>query len=95
MANAVDLKENKTLFVQCGCRSEILTIEYDYTIGIAELAIYEHYMSWRHKMSLWQRLRYCWRVLWYKKPYADQMVIEKEQLLELKRFVDELGLVSA
>jgi hypothetical protein len=92
MANEVGLRENKTLFIQCDCRSEILTIEYDYVLDITELAMYEHHMSFKHKMSLWQRLRYCWQVLWHKKPYADQMVLDRKQLQKLLNFLQDISL---
>lgn len=92
MTNLTNLKTNKTLFVPCDCRSEILMIEYDHEIKIADLAIYEHYFSYKHKMSFWQRLRYCWQVLWNKKPYADQMTLNDKQLLEIKVFLSSLDL---
>jgi hypothetical protein len=92
MGNITDLKENKTLFVPCDCRSEILMIEYDHHLRMADLAMYETFASYQHKMSLWQRLRYCWQVLWKKKPYADYMVLHHKQLKELKQFLSSLDL---
>ena len=92
MGSVTNLKENKTLFVLCDCASEILMIEYDHTIGLADLAIYEHFRSFTHKISLWQRLRYCWKVLVDKKPYADQITLSKSRLLELKGFLSSLDL---
>jgi hypothetical protein len=70
MGSVTNLRENKTLFIPCGCRSEILMIEYDHEINMADFAIYQTAVSYSTKMSLWQRLRYCWQVLWNKKPYA-------------------------
>lgn len=84
--------ENKSLFIQCGCRNEIFVIEYDPEIQVADLAIYESFAGHRDKMSLWKRLRYCWQVLWHKKPYNDYMVLENKQLKELKDFLDSLSL---
>ena len=92
MGSRTDLKENKTLFVPCDCRSEILWIEYDHDMQMADLAIYEAGMSFKNKMSLWQRLRYCWRVLWHKKPYADEMILDNKQLLDLKNFILSLDI---
>lgn len=90
MGSLTNLKENKTLFIPCSCKSEILVIEYDHEWNIADLAIFEHYTNYSNKMSLWQRLRYCFQVLAYKKPYADQMVLDKKQLKDLKEFLNEL-----
>jgi hypothetical protein len=92
MGSVTNLKENKTLFIPCDCKSEILVIEYDHEWNIADLAIYQTDSALKAKMSLWQRLRYCWQVLWYKKPYADEIVLNNKQLLELKLFLSSLDL---
>ena len=90
MGRVTNLKENKTLFIPCGCRSEILMIEYDHEMRMADFAIYEHQVAYKSKMSLWQRLRYCWQVLLHKKPYADQIMLDDKQLLDLKEFLQGL-----
>lgn len=92
MGNITNLKDNKTIFVPCDCRGEILMIEYDHEIQMADLAIYEHKAVLKKKMSLWQRLRYCWQILVYQKPYGDQMMLNNKQLLELKSFLGILDL---
>jgi MoaA/NifB/PqqE/SkfB family radical SAM enzyme len=94
MGNTTNLITNKTLFIACDCRSEILMIEYDHEIKIADLAIFENYTNYSHKMSLWQRLRYCFRVLFQKKPYSDQIVLNNKQLSDLKNFLCTLDLAS-
>lgn len=92
MGSTTNLKTNKTLFIPCDCRSEILMIEYDHEYKMADLAIYQTGTSFNTKMSLWQRLRYCWRVLWHKQPYADEMMLDNKQLLDLKKFLIGLDL---
>jgi hypothetical protein len=94
MGSVTNLKENKTLFIPCGCRSEILVIEYDHDMAMADIAIYEHYVGYKNKLSLWQRFRYCWQVLFNKKPYADQMMLDNKQLKELESFLSSLDLNS-
>ncbi|NDC71990.1 MAG: hypothetical protein EBZ62_00850 [Sphingobacteriia bacterium] len=90
MGSVTNLKENKTIFIPCGCKSEILMIEYDHEIEIADFAIYEHLTSYEYKMSFWQRLKYCYQVLVYKKPYADQIILNNTQLKDLKQFLDQI-----
>jgi hypothetical protein len=90
MGSVTNLKENKTLFIPCSCKSEILVIEYDHDIDMADLAIFEHYTNYGNKMSLWQCLRYCYQVLVNKKPYSDQMVLDKKQLKDLQKFLNGL-----
>lgn len=92
MGSVTNLSENKTLFIPCGCRSEILVIEYDHELKMADIAIYEHSVSFRYKISFLQRLRYCWSILWLKKPYADQIMLDNRQLLDLKNFINDLDL---
>ena len=92
MGSVTNLKENKTLFIPCSCKSEVLVIEYDHEWNIADLAIFENYTNYSNKMSLWQRLRYCFQVLVYKKPYADQMVLDNKQLKDLREFLNGLNL---
>jgi hypothetical protein len=92
MGSVTNLKENKTLFIPCSCKSEILVIEYDHEIELADLAIFENYTNYGNKMSLWQRLRYCYKVLFEKKPYSDQMVLDKKQLKDLQKFLNGLTL---
>ena len=92
MGSITNLSENKSLFIPCSCKSEILVIEYDHEIQLADLAIFENYTNYSHKMSLWQRLRYCLRVLVHKKPYADQMVLDNKQLKDLQKFLSSLNL---
>lgn len=92
MGSITNLKENKTLFIPCSCKSEILMIEYDHKHSIAELSIYENYIGYNNKLSLWQRIRYCYQVIFCKKPYADQITLDRNQLKDLKRFIDSLDL---
>lgn len=92
MGSITNLKENKTLFIPCGCRSEILMIEYDHEWRMADLAIYYTNASIRNKMSLWQRVRYCWQVLYNKKFYADEITLDHKQLKDLQNFLHLLEL---
>lgn len=92
MGSITNLSENKTLFIPCSCKSEILVIEYDHEIQLADLAIFENYTNYSNKMSLWQRLRYCYKVLFDKKPYSDQMVLDNKQLKDLQEFLNGLSL---
>ena len=92
MGSVTNLKENKTLFIPCSCKSEILAVEYDHSIEMADFAIYENQASYSHKLSLWQRIRYCYQILVYKKPYADQIMLDKKQLKDLQKFLNGLSL---
>lgn len=92
MGSVTNLKENKTIFIPCSCKSEVLVIEYDHDIDMADLAIYEHLTNYSNKLSLWQRIRYCYQILVYKKPYADQIMLDRKQLKDLQKFLNGLTL---
>lgn len=79
---------NNIHFELCGCKSEVLVLEYDKEIGLMDLAIYEHSVSFRNKMSWYQKCRYIWQVIRYNRPFNDQIVLDKNQLKNLKTFLD-------
>lgn len=80
--------QNNIYFELCGCKSEVLVLEYDKEIGLVDLAIYEHSISFRNKMSWFQKLRYIWQVCRHNRPYNDQIVLDKNQIQKLKLFLD-------
>lgn len=92
MTSITNLETNKTFFVPCDCRSEILMIEYDHETKTADFVIYQTQFAYSYRMSLWQRLRYIWQVLVHKRPYADQTMLSRHQLANLKSFLSTLDL---
>lgn len=85
MASLTNLKTNKTLFILCSCGSEVLYIEYDHDLNLADLAIFTNFYG--HKMSWYQKLRYCYNVLFLGQPYYDQIVLSDKDLKNLKDFI--------
>jgi hypothetical protein len=85
MTSLTNLKTNKTLFILCSCGSEVLYINYDHELKLADLAIFTSFYG--HKMSLYQKLRYCYNVLFLGKPYYDQIVFSDKELKSLKDFI--------
>lgn len=84
----VKFEKNKTSFILCDCKSEVLVLEYDNEYDLMELSIYENLSSYSHKMSFWQKLRYIYQVLVKGRPYSDQMVLNREQLKDLSSFIN-------
>lgn len=81
-----------TLFYVCNCHNEVLLVEYDHSIKMADVSIFEKSYSFKHKMSLWQRVRYCWRVISNKRPYLDEIMLDNQQLVELRNFLNQIEL---
>lgn len=90
MGSLTNLKINKTFFIPCECKNQILSIEYDHLSNTAHLVIYENQASYRNKLSLWQRLKYCYQIAVNKKLYADQISLNKNQLKDLEKFLNTL-----
>ncbi len=86
--NMVRFEKNKTSFILCDCRSEVLVLDHDFEYELTELSIYENMSSYGHKMSFWQKLRYIYQVLVHNKPYSDQIILNKEQLKDLRSFIN-------
>jgi hypothetical protein len=86
----VKFEKNKTIFILCDCRSEILVLDHDSEYGLTELSIYENMSSYGHKMSFGQKLRYIYRILVHSRPYSDQIILNSNQLAELYNFLGSI-----
>lgn len=83
--------DNPIHFELCGCKSEVLVLEYDQEIGLVDLAIYEHSVSFRNKMSWWQKCKYIWQVMRYNRPFNDQIVLDKNQIKQIILFLTQIN----
>ena len=86
--NVVKFEKNKTTFILCDCRSEVLVLEYDNEYDLMELSIYENISSYAHKISFFQKIRYIYQVLVKNRPYSDQIILNKDQIKSLSTFID-------
>lgn len=80
----------RIVFIRCDCDSEVLAARYDSEFDMLDLCIYETKSSFSHKMTLWQKLQYIYQLLRYGQPYTDQMILQREQIEELKAFLCSL-----
>lgn len=92
MGQVTNLDTNCSIFLQCGCTQEVIVFEYDHSDQLASVAIYETKSSYNNKLSLWQRIRYCWRCLTTGYVYHDQIMLNNKHLKELKTFLGSLDL---
>ena len=79
----VNFEKDHTKFILCQCKNEILVIDYDPDIELTEFAIFESYNSYNHKLSWYQKIRYCLRILLNKYPYSDQIVLNMSQVKDV------------
>lgn len=88
--NMIKFEKNKTSFILCDCKSEVLVLEYDDEYDLMEMSIYENLSSYSHKMSFWQKLRYIYQVLVKSRPYSDQIILNKEQIKHMTNFLTSI-----
>lgn len=77
-------------FIRCDCDSEILVLRYDDEFDMLDLCIYETRTSVKHNMSWYQKFRYVYQLLRYGQPYTDQLILKREQIEELKGFLNSI-----
>lgn len=90
LLNMTKFEKNKTTFILCDCRSEVLVLDHDFEYELTELSIYENMSSYGHKMSFWQKLRYIYQVLVHNRPYSDQIILNKEQTRHMVDFLTSI-----
>lgn len=86
-SSIIQFEKNKTTFILCDCRSEILVLDHDFEYGLTELSIYENMSSYNNKMSFWQKIRYIYQVLFKGRPYSDQIVLSNNQIKDISSFL--------
>lgn len=83
----------KSKFIKCKCNNEVLELEvFDNEVY---LSIYSQGLHYNNKLSIKQRIRYCWKVITKGKPFNDSMVIRKPDALDLVSEIFERFIVKA
>ncbi len=88
--NMIKFEKSRTIFILCDCRSEVLVLEHDEEYDLMELSIYQNLSSYNYKMSFWQKLRYIYQVLIKGRPYADQIILNKDQIVLMKNYLNSI-----
>lgn len=73
-------------YIRCDCGSEILSLQYDSEIEMLELAVYSNSPF----MSFWQKMRFIFKLMVSGRPYNDQMMISKNQIQNLIKFLNSV-----
>lgn len=71
-------------YFRCSCGSEVMVVDIDKEYDLVYISIYEQYNS---KNTFWNKLRHIWRILWYGNPWGDEIVLTKEDAIELGNFL--------
>jgi len=79
--------QNNTIFCLCSCKNEILYIDYDQELKSADLCIYNSPSIY---LSFWHKIRHTYKLWFHGSPYSDQIILDKNQLISLKIFLDSI-----
>lgn len=70
-------------FLVCECGQEALIIEWFTDEEQIYLSFFERGLYSQNKLSFLQRIRYCWKTLITGKPFADCMILDKQNTSKL------------
>jgi hypothetical protein len=95
MSESLDKNKQKrnnfrTAFIRCNCDSELLVLRYDQELDSIDLCLFESQQSFNTKMSWRQKLRYIIQLFKTGQPFIDQILLDKQQINELKAFLNSL-----
>lgn len=81
------MKKENELHLSCSCHSHELHIEKDHEDDMWYVSFWQRGYttdtSWRY------RLKCIWYTLKHGRPYGDEVILEKKDMLELKEYIDE------
>ena len=83
--------KNNEFHLTCSCHSHELHFEKDDLDGDSNAMWYVSFWQrgYATETSWKYRLRCIWHILKNGRPYGDEVVLEKKDLIELKQYVDE------
>jgi hypothetical protein len=81
------MKNDKELHLTCSCCSHELHFEKDHEDDMWYISFWQR--GYINDNSLKYRLKCIWNILKTGRPYGDEVVLDKEDLIELKQYVDE------
>lgn len=81
------MKKENELHLTCSCHSHELHIEKDHEDDMWYVSFWQRgYItetSWKYK------LKCIWYILKHGRPYGDEVVLEKKDLIKLKEYMDD------
>lgn len=74
------------LYIKCSCHSEGLYLSYDREEKLYYLSMF--ILGYRSKkLSMIEKIRWCWYIIKNGKPYTDQLVLDKNATKEMADFI--------
>jgi hypothetical protein len=78
------MKDNNSKFYKCGCSTHLLEIDTSFREEENEV----YFSIWElgrntDKMTIRERIRWCWRILTTGSPWSDSVILDEEQVKEI------------
>lgn len=85
--------DDTKVLLKCSCDNEFVEFErVTYADDSPETMIYIYHLHTSIKMSMWQKLRSCWRVLRHGRAILYDIVLTDDELKKLQTWVKGLRL---
>ena len=84
----------KEKYISCSCGSEALHLYKHADEDELYISIYERGYAQDNRYTWKQRLKHCWFILLYGKPYGDQIVLDRKGRSELLASIIDIQLIK-
>ena len=81
------MKKDNELHLTCSCHSHQLHIIKDDDIDVWYVSFWIR--GYTTETSLRYRLKCIWHILKTGRPYGDEVILEKKDIIELKEYIEE------
>lgn len=81
-------KQDDNLFMMCDCQDHALFVEAHPSDRSLWISLFERGVEGK-KLSILQRLRWCWYILKNGHPYTDMIIFDEFKAKELKKFLSK------
>lgn len=81
-------KQDDKLFIMCDCQDHALFVEAHSNDKSLWISLFERGADGK-KMSILQRLHWCWYILKNGHPYTDMIIVDEIKAKELNRFLSK------
>ena len=81
------MKKNNMLHITCSCHTHELHFEKDHDMDMWYISFWQR--GYVEQSSWAYRLKCIWHILKTGRPYGDEVILEKKDILELKEYIDE------
>lgn len=80
----------KTKYIKCSCGSELLSLEKFDDDQYVYFSIWERGFNDNNKLTFFERLRWCWKILKSGRPFTDSIVFDGEGMDDIVEAIKDL-----